>query len=80
MLYAHYQREEELLSSWWREYAECSVGPSERVDASKKVDKQPTASTSDAIGSTEIFEVEEEERVGVPVKGGLYEVLYFFIL
>ncbi|KAJ0024171.1 hypothetical protein Pint_07041 [Pistacia integerrima] len=41
------QTEEELLSSWWNEYVECSEGPKE----------QPRS-----------------KRVGVPVKGGLYEV------
>lgn len=58
------QREEELLSSWWREYAECSEGPSGRP---KK------ASSPESDQSPELFAV-EEERVGVPVKGGLYEV------
>ncbi|KAK2658501.1 hypothetical protein Ddye_005034 [Dipteronia dyeriana] len=67
------QREEELLSSWWREYAECSEGPLERISSSKKLDKQPNASPSDVTRSAELFDV-EEERVGVPVKGGLYEV------
>ncbi|KAI9200153.1 hypothetical protein LWI28_003443 [Acer negundo] len=67
------QREEELLSSWWREYAECSEGPLERISSSKKLDKQPIASPSEVTRSAELFDV-EEERVGVPVKGGLYEV------
>ncbi|KAL5776199.1 hypothetical protein ACOSP7_009125 [Xanthoceras sorbifolium] len=67
------QREDELLSSWWKEYAECSEGPRERTSSDKKLDKQPDASTSDITGSAELYEV-EEERVGVPVKGGLYEV------
>lgn len=56
------QREEELLSSWWREYAECSVGPRERqTSGTTKLDRH------------QFCEI-EEERVGVPVKGGLYEV------
>ncbi|XP_062024723.1 phospholipase SGR2 isoform X1 [Rosa rugosa] len=59
------QREEELLSCWWREYAECSEGPKERPSSSKKVDEKAR--------SVPLYE-EEEERVGVPVKGGLYEV------
>lgn len=69
------QREEELLSSWWKEYAECSEGPWERTSSNKKSDIQPNASTSDCTRSAELYEV--EERVGVPVKGGLYEVFYF---
>ncbi|WJX43509.1 Phospholipase sgr2, variant 2 [Trifolium repens] len=55
------QREEELLSSWWREYAECSDGPRERQTSGTKLDRH------------QFCEI-EEERVGVPVKGGLYEV------
>ncbi|WOL18758.1 hypothetical protein Cni_G27555 [Canna indica] len=57
------QREEELLAYWWKEYAECSKGPN-----------HPRNSVA-ASGycSNELYAV-EEERVGVPVKGGLYEV------
>lgn len=55
------QREEELLSYWWKEYAECSDGPS------------GPSSTNNDYGTNELYVV-EEERVGVPVKGGLYEV------
>ncbi|CAL9136027.1 unnamed protein product [Musa acuminata var. zebrina] len=50
------QREEELLAYWWKEYAECSEGPSGLH-----------------VTCDELYIV-EEERVGVPVKGGLYEV------
>ncbi|ONK73155.1 uncharacterized protein A4U43_C04F27840 [Asparagus officinalis] len=57
-------REEELLSHWWKEYAECSEGP---VGPSKALNTT-TSSLND-----ELYVV-EEERVGVPVKGGLYEV------
>ncbi|XP_057457051.1 phospholipase SGR2 isoform X2 [Lotus japonicus] len=53
------QREEDLLSSWWREYAECSEGPKVRQYSHTL--------------SSQLYEI-EEERVGVPVKGGLYEV------
>ncbi|KAF8712652.1 hypothetical protein HU200_028409 [Digitaria exilis] len=53
------EREEELLAYWWREYAECSQGP--RGSMVKSED------------SEYLYKV-EEERVGVPVKGGLYEV------
>ncbi|XP_072971763.1 phospholipase SGR2-like [Typha angustifolia] len=58
------QREEELLAYWWREYAECSEGPSE---------SNMTTKLGNAHHSDELYVV-EEERVGVPVKGGLYEV------
>ncbi|CAA7407520.1 unnamed protein product [Spirodela intermedia] len=58
------QREEELLSYWWKEYAECSEGPKFSLITSE--------ATLDAQ-SDELFAV-DEERVGVPVKGGLYEV------
>ncbi|CAN0928024.1 Phospholipase SGR2 [Linum grandiflorum] len=57
------QKEEELLSMWWKEYAECSEGPRGRPSSSKKID----------LEASRLFDV-EEERVGVPVKGGLYEV------
>lgn len=59
------QREEELLSCWWREYAECSEGPREQQSSSSKLDKHQ-------------FCESDEERVGVPVKGGLYEVLVLY--
>ncbi|KAG8086633.1 hypothetical protein GUJ93_ZPchr0010g8921 [Zizania palustris] len=55
------EREEDLLAYWWREYAECSEGP------------RGSLFTSDALDSEGLYKV-EEERVGVPVKGGLYEV------
>lgn len=71
------QREEELLSSWWREYAECSEGPKERQSSSKKEDKHRCRSSLGISQSFQLYEV-EEERVGVPVKGGLYEVIFFF--
>ncbi|KAL9237128.1 hypothetical protein vseg_011714 [Gypsophila vaccaria] len=61
------QREEELLSHWWKEYAECSVGPRVRNSSSTQSDLPQSSPKS------EVFIV-EEERVGVPVKGGLYEV------
>ncbi|KAF1873815.1 hypothetical protein Lal_00029521 [Lupinus albus] len=57
------QREEELLSSWWKEYAECSQGPRQQ--------QQRPSSTTRSLSP--LYEI-EEERVGVPVKGGLYEV------
>ncbi|KAF9661517.1 hypothetical protein SADUNF_Sadunf19G0077100 [Salix dunnii] len=63
------QREEELLSSWWKEYAECSEGPT----TSKKFDTHENADSPEGGRAAQLLEV-EEERVGVPVKGGLYEV------
>ncbi|XP_074570030.1 phospholipase SGR2-like isoform X2 [Curcuma longa] len=58
------QMEEELLAHWWKEYAECSEGPS---------GPQTTSSLTFDYKYDELYAV-EEERVGVPVKGGLYEV------
>lgn len=55
------QEEEELLAYWWKEYAECSKGPS-------------GPGTSDSGVRSDDPYVVEEERVGVPVKGGLFEV------
>ncbi|KAJ8759326.1 hypothetical protein K2173_006846 [Erythroxylum novogranatense] len=63
---AFLQKEEELLSTWWREYAECSEGPKGRP-----LDKGKNA--QECVEPSQLYE-EEEERVGVPVKGGLYEV------
>ena len=73
----HLQREEELLSSWWKEYAECSEGPIGRPSSSKMMDKQQSVSSSEGARSAQLYDV-EEERVGVPVKGGLYEVSWCF--
>ncbi|PIN14650.1 hypothetical protein CDL12_12716 [Handroanthus impetiginosus] len=64
------QREEELLSSWWKEYAECSEGPNGQPSISSKSSQKIS---SDSPESSQLFTT-EEERVGVPVKGGLYEV------
>ena len=58
-----------MLSSWWKEYAECSEGPT----TSKKFDTQENADSPEGGRAAQLLEV-EEERVGVPVKGGLYEV------
>lgn len=62
-----------MLSSWWKEYAECSEGPLGRPSSSKVMDKKQSGSSSEGARSAQMYEV-EEERVGVPVKGGLYEV------
>ncbi|KAL7176648.1 hypothetical protein ACSBR2_030067 [Camellia fascicularis] len=67
------QREEELLSSWWKEYAECSEGPMGHPSSSSKLNSQPKSSYLESEQSSQLYEF-EEERVGVPVKGGLYEV------
>uniref|UniRef100_A0A803MS92 DDHD domain-containing protein n=1 Tax=Chenopodium quinoa TaxID=63459 RepID=A0A803MS92_CHEQI len=64
---AFLQREEELLSYWWREYAECSEGPKGQTGSTTVADLHKNPLTSELY-------VVEEERVGVPVKGGLYEV------
>ncbi|RCV29405.1 hypothetical protein SETIT_6G010900v2 [Setaria italica] len=53
------EREEELLAYWWKEYAQCSEGP--------------RGSLVQSDDSEYLYKV-EEERVGVPVKGGLFEV------
>ncbi|GMN30671.1 hypothetical protein TIFTF001_002906 [Ficus carica] len=66
-------KEEELLFHWWKEYGECSEGPRGRPSSDGKVDAQPNASTSEISQPAQLYDV-EEERVGVPVKGGLYEV------
>lgn len=66
-----------MLSSWWKEYAECSEGPIGRPSSSKMVDKQLGESSPEGARSAQLYEA-EEERVGVPVKGGLYEVLLLF--
>lgn len=58
------QREEDMLSYWWKEYAECSDGPN---------GSYRTSNSLPGSGWDELYVV-EEERVGVPVKGGLYEV------
>ncbi|KAI4331828.1 hypothetical protein L6164_016783 [Bauhinia variegata] len=67
------QKEEEFLSSWWREYAECSEGPREPQSSNDKLDKHRNGSSLGCGQSSQLYEI-EEERVGVPVKGGLYEV------
>ncbi|KAM0947252.1 putative DDHD domain, alpha/Beta hydrolase [Dioscorea sansibarensis] len=58
------QSEDELLSHWWKEYSECSEGPNGSCSA---------VHDATNYGCDELHSV-EEERVGVPVKGGLYEV------
>ncbi|KAJ9167294.1 hypothetical protein P3X46_021958 [Hevea brasiliensis] len=67
------QREEELLSSWWKEFAECTEGPGSRFTSRNKLDEQKSAYSIESAQAAQLYEA-EEERVGVPVKGGLYEV------
>ncbi|KAJ7558815.1 hypothetical protein O6H91_04G057000 [Diphasiastrum complanatum] len=91
------EREEELVSAWWKEYAESSRGPfralGHRSNTSSVSDKismkadDKLAENQAATGSVtqhsgkshpsyggSILEYDNEEIVGVPVKGGLYEV------
>ena len=85
-----FQREEELVSAWWKEYAEISAGPTkssgsfsynfqtEKESAEEKL--RSLSSSSDGRsgqkgpGSTHSEDDDDEESVGVLVKGGLYEV------
>ena len=62
-----------MLTSWWKEYAECSEGPVGQPTTSKKFDTLENADSPEGGRAAQLHEV-EEERVGVPVKGGLYEV------
>lgn len=72
------QREEELLSSWWKEYAECSEGPRGQPSISSKASQHKEKSSPEKVQSDRLYSI-EEERVGVPVKGGLYEVLFLSV-
>ncbi|KAI3965003.1 hypothetical protein MKW92_026283 [Papaver armeniacum] len=68
------QREEDLLSCWWMEFAECSEGPRvHHVGAETKMNVQQQA-CSYGVDHSDELDAADEERVGVPVKGGLYEV------
>ncbi|XP_047939773.1 phospholipase SGR2-like [Salvia hispanica] len=66
------QREDELLSTWWKECAESSAGPIE----TSFVSKSPLHINRTLAGTPQSGQLysTDEERVGVPVKGGLYEV------
>lgn len=61
------------MSLWWKEHAECSQGPIPQLNGKKKSNKQSMEASSEASVSSSLYAV-EEKRVGVPVKGGLYEV------
>lgn len=66
------QSEEDLLSTWWKEYAECSEGPRGQPGLWSKLNEEGEKSS--------LENESEEERVGVPVKGGLYEVYYLTVI
>ncbi|KAI3524537.1 hypothetical protein L1887_03195 [Cichorium endivia] len=65
------QQEDELLSIWWKELAECSEGPKGSPASSTKSDPLLKPFHLEGSGTSN---PDEEDRVGVPVKGGLYEV------
>ncbi|MFS8022281.1 putative DDHD domain, alpha/Beta hydrolase [Helianthus anomalus] len=67
------QQEEKLLSIWWKEYAECSDGPKGSPASVSKSDPLLKPFPLEDSKAAEPY-FNEEERVGVPVKGGLYEV------
>ncbi|KVI01294.1 DDHD-like protein [Cynara cardunculus var. scolymus] len=71
------QREEELLSNWWGEYGECSEGPKGSVPSTSKSEPAVKPYNLPSTQSEQRY-ADEDERVGVPVKGGLYEVLSLF--
>ncbi|CAM6018347.1 unnamed protein product [Sphagnum balticum] len=80
------QREEELVSAWWKEYAEVSEGP---VTASGRLAPNPSEQRNFTDGylsrtrnggkdqvsySGNNADIDDGESVGVLVKSGLYEV------
>jgi len=70
-------REDDISSLWWKEYADCSQGSLPQVVPKNKLNKQLIDTHLETFVSSTLYEV-EEERVGVPVKGGLNEVPSFF--
>jgi hypothetical protein len=81
-----HQREEELVSAWWKEYAEVSEGP---VTASGRLAPNPSEQGNFTEGylsrtrnggkdqlsdSGNNADIDDGESVGVLVKSGLYEV------
>jgi hypothetical protein len=81
-----HQREEELVSAWWKEYAEVSEGP---VTASGRLVPNPSEQRNFTEGylsrtrnggkdqlsySGNNADIDDGESVGVLVKSGLYEV------
>ncbi|BBN19897.1 phospholipase DDHD1 [Marchantia polymorpha subsp. ruderalis] len=80
---AFLEREEELVSAWWKEYGESREGPSSAVPnssdvASREIRASPDLKIADSnrYKSSRSFETayDDDEIVGVIVKGGLYEV------
>ncbi|KAL4589700.1 hypothetical protein LXL04_002608 [Taraxacum kok-saghyz] len=65
------QQEDKLLSIWWKELAECSEGPKGSPASISRSDPVLKPFSLDTSPSSK---PDEEDRVGVPVKGGLYEV------
>lgn len=89
------QREEELVSAWWKEYAEVSEGPvtaSGRLAPDTREQREvpkgdvKSLSRTSSAGKDQIPyggnnpDSDDGESVGVLVKGGLYEVCVFSML
>lgn len=74
------QREEELVRAWWKEYGESREGPSNANsthDAHSGEAGHLSQADRNDFESGRVSQLnawEEEENVGVLVKGGLYEV------
>lgn len=64
-----------MLSSWWKEYAECSEGPRGQPSITSSSTLQKFELSTDSPDLIQVYAI-EEDRVGVPVKGGLYEVSF----
>jgi hypothetical protein len=93
VIFYYLQQEEELVSAWWKEYAECSEGPlgsrakeqqtSSADDTTTKVKdwEHPAAASATDVktkklnGPEQLYE--NDEIIGVLVKGGLYEVSFY---
>lgn len=83
---AFLKEEEELVSAWWKEYAECSEGPlgdsnkgqqSNIIEPVKGTETENSPSKAESEILQQLKEAEHHESdevVGVSVKGGLYEV------
>ncbi|KAH7290777.1 hypothetical protein KP509_30G063100 [Ceratopteris richardii] len=67
--------EEELVSAWWKEYAECSEGPLETPENSNRLSSTISHDANEVakfVSDTTLYE--SDEVIGISVKGGLYEV------
>lgn len=83
---AFLKQEEELVSAWWKEYAECSEGPLEAGSRQQSSSAEGPVKAADSDHSdssvadtnskqhSDIELYESDEVIGVSVKGGLYEV------